>query len=415
MKTSARNPKKHETSSSEPDPAEPFHIMILAGELSGDVHASALIRAIKKKDPSIRISGLGGLNMKRAGADLFYSIDRLSAMGVTEIVFQLKYIKQAFDEFRHQVKKNRPDLLILVDYPGFNLRAARFARRHCPMKILYYIPPKVWAWNPGRMKKIRAFVDHVALIFPFEPVLYKKAQIAATYVGNPLVDDINAGSVSRGIQPSQKPHQMTTLGILPGSRKAEIDKLLEIMLQAGRRIHDQNRNTRFLVSCADSVPLEKIKALVESYNWDGLFQIVCGHPGPIFRQADLIVAASGTVTLEAALHRIPTLLVYKMSFLSYQLARILVRVRHAGLANIIANREVMPELLQEAVTPVKISNKALEMMEDLAGYAHGLTLVGKLLGPPGASDRTARIALDLVKGSRDQGSGFPTDRIDKSW
>ncbi|WP_244154337.1 lipid-A-disaccharide synthase [Desulfospira joergensenii] len=382
--------------------SKPRHIMVLAGEPSGDVHASALVREIKKKDPKARISGMGGMNMEMAGTHLFYSIDKLSAMGLTEIVFQLKYIKLAFDEFKNQLRKNRPDLLILIDYPGFNLRAARFAKQKYSIKILYYITPKVWAWNTGRLKQIRAFVDHAALIFPFEEKLYKKAQIPATYVGNPLVDNLSEQNpASRIHDPAgtglAKEGGIRTIGILPGSRKAEIDKLLKIMLRAGRLIHDRDKKTRFLVSCADSVSRDKIEALIAPFNSDGLFKLVPGHPKKIFDRADLLVAASGTVTLEAALYGVPTIIIYKMSFLSYKLARILVRVKYAGLANIITNREVMPELLQEEATPLKISSKALDMMGDLLGCSQKLSLVKKLLGSPGASERAARIALDLVK------------------
>ena len=378
--------------------------MILAGEPSGDVHGSALVKEIRKREPDAKLSGMGGKHMMSAGVDLFYSIDRLSAMGLTEVLLQMKYIKQAFNEFKAQLKKNKPDLLILVDYPGFNLRAAKFAKENFQIKILYYITPKVWAWNQGRLRKMKSLLDHAALIFPFEEKLYKKAGIPATYVGNPLVDDMTENpshdpglhATSECASPGDN-QKLRIIGILPGSRKAEIDNLLGIMLRAGHLIHQQDRNTRFLVSCADSVSPEKVKNIIRSFHTGDLFQVVSGHPRKIFAHADLLIAASGTVTLEAALCRIPTLLIYKMSFVSFCLARILVKVKYAGLANIIMDKEVMPELLQQDATPLKIHLRALEMLQNLPEYAGKLDAVRKLLGSPGASKRAAQIALNLVR------------------
>ena len=381
--------------------------MILAGEPSGDVHASALVKEIKKIEPDAKISGMGGMNMMSAGVDLFYPIDRLSAMGLTEVLLQMKYIKQAFNEFKAQLKKNKPDLLILIDYPGFNLRAAKFAKEHFQIKIIYYITPKVWAWNSGRLYRMKSILDHAALIFPFEERLYKKAGIPATYVGNPLVDDIvETRTPSPGFPAladrsrSSNPDKDLTIGILPGSRKAEVDNLLEIMLLAGGLIHQQYKNTRFLVSCADSVSPEKIRNMVKFHNSGNIFEIVTGHPRKIFQKADLLIAASGTVTLEAALYRVPTILIYKMSFVSYRLAKILVKVKYAGLANIIMGREVMPELLQQDATPLNIYAKAKDMLKDLPEYARALGGVKKLLGPPGASKRAAQMAVTIARGLR---------------
>ncbi len=386
------SPRKTDTSK------DGCHIMVLAGEPSGDVHGAALIQELFKNHDRIRVSGMGGPLMAAAGADLFYPIENLSAMGLTEVVLQFRYIKQAFDRFRARLRQDRPDILVLIDYPGFNLRAAGYAKTRHHIKVLYYITPKVWAWNQGRLKKIKAFVDHAALIFPFEQKLYKKAGIPATYVGNPLMDRIKPGLTGkRDSLGGNCSGKTLTIGLLPGSRKNEISRLLMPLLEAGRLIHEREQGVRFLVSCADSISPELVHGPVSDFNGQNLFQVVQGHPESIFQRADLVIAASGTVTLEAALYRVPTLIVYKMAGISYRLARILVKVRYAGLANIITGTEVMPELLQDEATPLNISQKALSMLKNLPRYRNRLTGVSKLLGPPGASRRAARLALGLIQ------------------
>ncbi len=381
------------------------HVMILTGEPSGDFHGGNFIKALAQIDPGIRFSGIGGPCMKACQAHIFFPIEKLSAMGLTEVLFQLRAIQQAFETFKHQVKTRPPDLIVLIDYPGFNLKAAQFAKEKFNIPILYYIPPKVWAWKKSRLKTIQRFVDHVALIFPFEEKLYQKAKISCTYVGNPLMDDFpEHGTKAFLHQPLRDgsaveplPGKEWVIGLLPGSRNAEIHHLLGIMVEAAVSIHQQKKNTRFLISAASPSLGEKIHGMLAPHHPEGLFSVVQGRPLEIFKQADLLIAASGTVTLEAALCCLPTLILYKMSLLSYFIGQQVVRVKYAGLANLIAGKELMPELLQEQATPEKISQKAFSMLENLGYHENQLLLVRKLLGRPGASRRTARIALDLLK------------------
>lgn len=381
------------------------HIMILTGEPSGDAHGAALVSAIRNMAPDIRVTGIGGPAMTDAGVDCFFPIEKLSAMGITEVLGQFRTIKQAFALFREKLRTTRPDLLILVDYPGFNLRAAQFAKNHTSVRVFYYITPKVWAWNQRRLHKIRRFVDHAALIFPFEERLYRQYRIPATYVGNPLMDAYPEAVVIRrrkrlaqtsGQSPAKSPAQSLVVGLLPGSRKAEIDNLLAPMLAAAEKLHRHLPGTRFLVSAATAVPREKIDAAVAPHKRDGMFEIVPGPPMQIFEQAHMLVAASGTVTLEAALCGVPTIIVYKLSPLTFRVGKLLVRVKFAGLANLIAGFEVMPELLQDDADPDRICQKALEMALHLPAYAARLDIVRRLLGSGGASRRAARIALDLI-------------------
>lgn len=405
-------------------------IMVLTGEPSGDFHAGTLISAMQRIDPRLDISGIGGPCMKAAKVDIFFPIDRLSAMGLTEVIVQFKNIKQAFDIFKSRLRTHPPDLIILIDYPGFNLRAAQYAKQKFNIPIFYYITPKVWAWKASRLKQIKLYVDHAALIFPFEEKLYKKAKIPSTYVGNPLMDDypehltkpfyrrsfltgpsslIGSGLIGSGLGKSglgksgngsglgPKDSKEPVIGLLPGSRRAEIKNLLDIMLKTALKINGQKKNVRFLISAASSLHSKQIHNILSPYHQTGLFEVVQGRPMEIFKRSDLLIAASGTVTLEAALCCLPTIIVYKMSPMSYKIAKLLVKVKYAGLANLIAGREVMPELLQNEATPEKISQRAFFMLENLGDHENKLKVVRKLLGGPGASKRAARIALDLVK------------------
>lgn len=372
------------------------HIMILAGEPSGDVHGADLVTAMLHLDPSLKFSGIGGPCMAKAGVSLFFSIDRLSAMGLTEVIRQFKPIKQAYDLFRQHLKTVRPDLLILIDYPGFNLRAARYAKRHRCTRVFYYITPKVWAWNRSRLLQMKQTIDHAGLIFPFEEKLYKTAGIPATYVGNPLMDRY-PDPVTHPSGTEGDPFAPWTIGLLPGSRQNEVKNLLGLMLTAAQRLHGHHPQVRFLVSAAESIPLEMIEKPVGALKIASLFHVIPGSPRLIFEQADMLIAASGTITLEAALCQVPTVIIYKMSPITFQIARLLVTVRYAGLANLIVGREVMPELLQDAATPDNICNAALDMLADLAEHRRRLIPVRRLLGAPGAAKRAAGIALDLMR------------------
>jgi len=383
-------------------PVKSSHIMVLTGEPSGDLHAGHLVREIKRLNNHVYFSGIGGIHLENQKVDLFYNISKLSAMGLTEVLMQFGQIKKAFDLFKKKLKTNTPDLIILVDYPGFNLKAAQFAKDHYNIKILYYITPKVWAWKKSRLKKIKKNIDHAALILPFEEKIYKKANIQYTYVGNPLLDEYPE-NLSK---PFLRSHPLFSnnkdsliIGLLPGSRKAEIKNLLEVMVKAANLIHINNKKAFFIISQATSIKRETLEKCLKNCSNKPLFQINEGPVKDIFLKSDLVIAASGTVTLEAALCCVPTIIVYKMSPISYRMAKLLVRVKYAGLANLIVNAQVMPELLQNDATPEKISEKVLYMLDNLFYFQNRLKLVRKLLGKKGASKRAANIAIYMLKRS----------------
>ncbi len=384
-------------------PAKSAHILVLTGEPSGDFHAARLVAQICRINPGVYISGIGGAHLRSQKVDLFYDIAELSAMGVSEVLMQFASIKKAFSCFRQKLRVHPPDLIILVDYPGFNLKAARYAKEHCNTKILYYITPKVWAWKKSRLKTIARYVDHAALILPFEEKIFKSARIPATYVGNPLIDEYpeSTSCVFTGPCTDKKPetaNNLLTISLLPGSRTAEITNLLGIMLQAAGLIHQQNPAVKFLISKADAVQRSQIETIIrQSQTAVPDIDIYEGPVKSLLQQSDLVIAASGTVTLEAALCGVPTILIYRVSALTYRIARFFVKIPYVGLANLICNKPVMPELLQADANADKISAHALHMLENLPYFCRELQSVRRFLGKKGASLRTARIALKMLR------------------
>lgn len=380
-------------------PIKKKHIMIITGEPSGDMHGAHLIRHIKKLDSHIFFSGIGGPSLQKEGVELFYPIDRLAVMGFTEILMQLGHIKHAFQLFRKQIQQNKPDLLIFIDYPGFNLKAARYAKERCGIKILYYITPKVWAWKRSRLQQIRKYVDHCALILPFEEKLFKKSNISCTYVGNPLMDIYPGSLPEKDIRKPKhiRDKRKVTIGLLPGSRKTEVKNLGPILRKTAERLSQKLDHVQFIISKADSIDPDLLNRSFALENPSLSFTIHNGPVRTIFSKADLLIAASGTVTLEAALSGIPTIIIYKVSHLSYRIAKLVVKIKYAGLANLIVNHEIMPELLQYDAKPDQITKKALEMLNNLSFHQNRLTEVRQRLGKPGASLRTARIALSMMR------------------
>lgn len=379
-------------------PVKLKHIMILTGEPSGDFHASNLVKQIKKTNSNIYFSGIGGNCLKQQNVDIFYDIANLSAMGFVEVLLQLPKINKAFYLFKLKLKTNKPDLIVFVDYPGFNLKAAAFAKKNYKIKTMYYITPKVWAWNKARLKKIKNNIDFSALIFPFEENLYKNAGIKSVFVGNPLVEKYPehlSKPYLRLNQPFKK--DTITIGLLPGSRISEIKKMLDTMIKAALLINEKRKKTCFIISQADSIDFKIIENIVKKNSNNKLFKIQKGNIKNVLFDSDLVIAASGTVTLETALCCVPTIVVYKMSFVTYLLAKLLVRIKYVGLANLIVNNEVMPELIQSQASPEKIRDKALDMLDRIVFFENKLSNIRKLLSKKEASKNAANIAIDMLR------------------
>ncbi len=369
--------------------------MIIAGETSGDLHGSKVVKAMRDRDTRLFFCGIGGKAMKDAGVRICVEASRLAVVGITEALSKLFSLIKAILLAKRLIKVLHPDLLILIDFPDFNLHIAASAKKQ-GIPVLYYISPQIWAWRAGRVKKIRRRVDHMAVILPFEEEFYKKQGISVTFVGHPLLDT-DFCSIDNGDE--KQAGDFPVIGLLPGSRDKEIVRHLPIMLEAARILRKRIDNTKFIVSLAPSVEKEFVDKLITKHGPKAGVELISGGVEKIFQRCKLVVAASGTVTLEAAICGAPMIIIYKMSALSYWLGRLLVRVENIGLVNLIAGREIVPELVQGEASPEKISEIVSNMINDAerrSALRHDILKVKDALGGPGAAERVADIAINML-------------------
>ena len=367
-------------------------IMMVSGEASGDMHGAKLAESLYAQGNPIEIFGIGGGRMRSAGVRIEIDAHRLAVVGITEVLAKLPQILDGMRTAKRLVADEKPDILILIDFPDFNLHLAAFAKKHA-IAVLYYISPQIWAWRQGRVKKIRRLVDHMAVILPFEETFYRQHGVPVTFVGHPLMDHHHAPHDQRERITGEK---AVTIGLLPGSRDSEIKKLLPLMLSAAKLI-GQRENVRFLLSQAPSVSPSLMHRLTQEWGFAG--EIVNGTTDALLRQATLVIVASGTTTLEAAICQTPMIIVYRVSPLSYRLGKALIKVPHIGLVNLIAGERLAPELIQHDASPEQIAQQALALLADpqkLNQMKDGLAEVTRRLGKPGASDAVAEIAWRLL-------------------
>ncbi|HKJ05367.1 MAG TPA: lipid-A-disaccharide synthase [Geopsychrobacteraceae bacterium] len=384
-----------------PQPStENRHALIVAGESSGDLHGGNLIQASALIDPELRFFGVGGERMRDAGCRILFPSDELSVMGLVEVVFQLPQILQRFSQLKSILRgTEKPDLLVLVDFPDFNLRLAKVAKK-AGVPVLYYISPKVWAWRSGRIKTIGERVDRLALIFPFEPELFASEPVEATYVGNPLLDEYKNQKPDGSLLPKLEIENHTpVVGIFPGSRKSELKYIFATLLKAAEKILQQKPGVRFLLPVAPSLD----RAFFEQKITESRLQveIVNENIYEVAQSCDAILSVSGTVTLQIALVKTPLVILYKAAPLTYAVGSRLVNVDHFGLVNIVAGKRVVLELVQDEADPDTLSSEILKILDDKE-YAKrikcDLHRVCELLGEPGCSRRVAVMASEMSRG-----------------
>jgi lipid-A-disaccharide synthase len=377
------------------------HILIVTGEASGDLHGANLLRALKEKVPDLKVCGMGGSEMASVGVDILYDAAKVSVVGIFEVFSHLKDIISAQRILRRRLLTHRPDLLILIDLPDFNLPLAKKAKQ-LGIPVFYYISPQVWAWRSGRVKTLRDRVDKIGVILPFEEEFFRLRGVDAEYVGHPLLDTV-ATSVSKeqfyvehGI-----PLESMCVGLFPGSRKREISSLLPDFLEAGRIL--QNSMTEkliFLVPQASTITtsdLEEAGILKAKKHLD--IRIIKEERYNMMATCSAVVAASGTVTLELAILEVPMIVAYKLSSLTYFLGRLLVKVKYFSLVNLIAGHSAVPELLQEEVTPKRIADELLAILlqaERRQDMKKALRDVKEKLGGAGASEKAASVVVTLL-------------------
>lgn len=372
--------------------------MVIAGEASGDLHGANLVKALKSLSPNLEIVGMGGRKMAKARVNILIDISQISIVGFGEVLRHFKRLSGTFHKICRVVEEERPDALILIDYPGFNLRLAeRVKEKGIP--IIYYISPQVWAWGRSRVKKIAKLVNKMIVILPFERDIYQDEGPPVEFVGHPLLDVI--GPIGKKEEIASRlniPLGRPVVGLLPGSRRQEIRRLLPTMLKVAKLMRARRPELEFVIPCASTISPEEIKDLL---NPDLAVKLVHDKTYEVMNLADLLLIASGTATLEAACLETPMVVIYKLSFLSWLLAKLLIRVPDIGLVNVVAGRRIVPEFLQFGARPGRIASASLDLLENESkreSMEKDLRAVKVKLGQPGASERAARLVLETIGG-----------------
>lgn len=371
--------------------------MFIAGEPSGDLHSAHLISALRKSDQQLEISGMGGEKMRQAGANVFWDMSELSIIGFTGVLANFHKIKRIFQDILARVDQDPPTAAILVDYPGFNLKLAQeLKKRHIP--VIYYISPQIWAWWKGRIKTIQQVVDKMIVVFKFEEALYKKYGIDVSFVGHPLLDTAYPAIPREELLTQLGLSNNKIIGIMPGSRRGEIERILPILLQSAKIIKDSIPQIQFALLKAPQLSKEYYESKIKI---PGIPVTLCANQTCDFLNlCDFVLVASGTATLETAIMQRPMLIVYKVSFLNWLIAKQLIRLPYIGLVNVVAGRKIVQEFVQFQAQPRLIAQAALGILENrekLVQMQDELKKVRESLGTPGASQRAAEIILDFVQ------------------
>jgi lipid-A-disaccharide synthase len=377
----------------------PKRIMMVAGEASGDLHGASLAKELRVLLPGIEIMGMGGMRMAQEDVRLIAHCGRAAVVGGLEILGSAGAIAHSFTRLYRALRKERPDLLILIDFPDFNLLLGRLAKRQ-KIPIIYYISPQIWAWRSGRIKTLRRLVNKILVILPFEEAFYKSAGMDVHFVGHPLLDQVKP-TLSReevrlrlGV-----PEGVTLVGLLPGSRRGEVHRHLPLMMEAASILNREVPGLSFVLSQAESIEDEIMTDFLSG--GEERWKVWKGRPYDLIQAADFLIVASGTVTLEAGLLGTPMVIIYALSRLSAALGRMLIRgVKHVGLVNLVLEKGVVPELLQDEASPEKIARVARGLLEDKGqreAMRKELLSVRSKLGDVGASRRAALQVAQFVR------------------
>ena len=374
---------------------EKLKIFIVAGEASGDLHGAKLVKVLKTIVPESEIYGIGGDGMQKTGMELIFHVRDMAVVGFTEVLRHIPFLRKVMRTLQREITQHPPAVAILIDYPGFNLRLAKKLKAE-GIPILYYIAPQVWAWGAGRVAKITHLVNEMAVVFPFEVDLFQKAGLQTNFVGHPLLE---------GLQPKLSLDEFCAelglikgkkiLGLLPGSRQQEVKRLLPDMIATAQLLQQSYPSLQICIAKAPNLP----KALYETCLQNEQFKLVENATYELMRDSTACIVCSGTATLETACFGTPLVVVYRVSKLSYEIGKRLVKLPHIGLVNVVANKKVAPEFIQEYFTPKAVAAALIPFLDESLErkeICSNLMQVQKQLGLPGASEKTAKIALRLA-------------------
>lgn len=376
-------------------------IMIMAGEASGDLHGANLARELGKLDPTAAIYGVGSRQMRDAGVRMLADASTISVVGITEVLTHIRAIYGVYATLKKFLRQERPDVLVLIDFPDFNIMLGKAARK-LGIPVVYYISPQVWVWRKGRIKTIAGLVKAMIVVFPFEVPLYEKAGVDVRFVGHPLTDVVRSvysrdeARLSLGLAVHKR-----TIALMPGSRRGELANLFPDMLRAAQLLRSRYSDLQFVLPLAPTLDLHLVRSYLEQGGVP--VEITAGRVYDVLQASDAAIVASGTATLETGLMAVPMTIVYRISALTYYVLTKLVRnLAHVGLVNIVAGRRIVPELIQHDVTPRKIADAISGMLDDPARYRQikdDLLNVREQLGADGASARAAAVVMECMKGS----------------
>jgi lipid-A-disaccharide synthase len=370
--------------------------MLVVGEASGDAHGAQLVEALHERDPEVKIYGVAGEQLQRKKFEALFSVAKLTGMGLVELAGNLANLWRAYRLLRRTLRERRPNLLVLIDFPEFNLRLARLAKS-LGIPVLYYVSPQIWAWRRGRVRQIARWVDHMAVIFPFEAPFYQEHGVKATFVGHPLLETVKArASREETLAKLRLDSDQPLVALLPGSRRDEVSRHLPVMCQAAMKLR-QGRPLQFVCVRAPTIDTQELASVLAQFDFHipiidtDRYEAVCA--------ADVVWTASGTATVEIALLGRPMIIIYRLSWLTYLIARSLVRVEHIGMVNLLAGERLMPELIQSDANPERIVAETRLLLDDVlvrSRITAKLSQVRERLGAPGAAQRVAELAFSMM-------------------
>ena len=370
--------------------------MLVVGEASGDMHGASLVKALLKRDPNLTFFGVAGDQLQRTSFETLFTVSKLTGMGLLELAGNIKNIIAAYRLLRRTLRTRRPSLLILIDFPEFNLRLARLAKK-LAVPVLYYVSPQVWAWRRGRIREIAQVVDKMVVVFPFEVEFYDRHHVPVEFVGHPLLDVVRVSQKRESILSELGlDKERPVIALLPGSRRKEIAYHLPIMVAAATELKRVEQAQFF---CVRASTLGRAELQKELDHAGFVIPIVEGGRYNAVNAADLVWAASGTATLETALLEKPMIVVYRVSWVTYWLARLLVKIEYIGIANIIAGRPIVPELVQSDLSPNRLVQESQAILNDHDArrtMIANLRMLREQLGAPGAANRVAELAVSLM-------------------
>jgi lipid-A-disaccharide synthase len=370
-------------------------VYLVAGERSGDDHGAALLKALRARVPEMRFVGRGGPKMRAIAGGMFRDwIDDTAVVGLWEVIRRYPFFRKQFQATISEIEAVKPRAVVLIDYPGFNLRLAHALHMKFPeLTIIYYISPQVWAWNRRRVSQMAQSIDLMLCIFPFEPELYKASGLRAIFVGHPMTSVIPSGNAA-------PPTDDKVVGLFPGSREREVKKIFPIMRQAALELSQRGHDLRFVVSAASEPLAELIRADLYGKHATGKFSIVTGDARAVMGRVNVGMVASGTATLEAALSELPFVLIYRVAWLTYLAARLVVEVKYLGMPSVLANREIVPEFIQHKAEPRAIAAAVARLLTDKTERKRMLTdfaCVAQKLGRGEASVNAAEAIVTELR------------------